>query len=139
MQESLENNEIFYNILKTNPLFIPVPLSSKRMKERGYNHSALLTRHVAQYFKREYSENVLARTRDTAPQFNLNRTARFVNVSKAFVISSSEEQQRIKGRCVVVVDDIATTCSTLRECAMVLKKSGASKVWGLVLARENKY
>lgn len=134
MVEGLNENELFFSILKDSPLFIPVPLSVKRERERGYNQSALIAQYVAQYFHKEYVD-ILERTKNTQPQYLLKKEQRKVNVFGAFKILD-KHRKLINGRTIVVVDDIATSCSTLAECAKVLKKNGAKEVWGVVFARE---
>lgn len=138
MCESLEQNEIFHTILKDNPLFIPVPLHRRRLSKRGYNHASLLCSYVAQYFKQENKEDLVIRTRNTKPQFKLSKNERYSNVKNAFLIPESQ-RKIIAGRIVVIVDDVATTCSTLGEIAKILKRSGAKEVWGVVFAREERF
>lgn len=137
MVESLSENEIFFNVINKNTIITSVPLSSKRLKKRGYNHASLLGSHVAQYFTLKFDDSVLLRVRDTKPQFSLSRAERFSNVRDAFDISK-KWKNNLKEKNIVLIDDIATSCSTLRECAKVLKKAGAQEVWGVVSARENK-
>jgi len=135
MVESLNENELFYSITNHNPLFVPVPLSIKRERERGYNQSALIAEYVAQYFNMNYA-SLLERTKNTQPQYQLKKDQRRSNVSGVFKIADRDKKQ-IFGRTIVVVDDIATSCSTLAECAKVLKREGKARaVWGLVFARE---
>ncbi len=135
MCESLEQNEIFFNFLKDKPVLIPVPLHPMRLSRRGYNHSWLLCSYVAQYFKQEVNNDVLVRTRNTKPQFKLSKNDRYSNVKDAFKIQESQKKT-VKGRTILIIDDIATTCSTLGEIAKVLKRNGAKSVWGVVFARE---
>ena len=136
MRESLAENEIFYSLLKRNPVLTPVPLSRQRIQKRGYNQAWLLCSYVAQYFNRETHSDILIRNRDTKPQFQLSKSARFHNVSRAFSVTQTKNDL-ITGRTVVVVDDLATTCSTLCETARILKRNGAQEIWGLVFARED--
>jgi ComF family protein len=135
MCESLEENEVFFNLRGKQPLLVPVPLYSKRLKSRGYNHAALLASHVAQYYKLEYRE-ILIRIRNTKPQFKLKKIDRSTNVLGAFEIKQ-KYKHLVKDRTVLVVDDIATTCSTLNEISKTLKRAGAREVWGVVFARED--
>ena len=70
MVEGLSQNESFYAFVeKYEPVLIPIPLSAKRLRERGYNHAELLASYVAKYFKLKAVRNVLSRTKDTKPQF----------------------------------------------------------------------
>jgi ComF family protein len=113
-------------------LTIPVPLHPKRLRERGFNQSLLLARHVASLLGTELDFLSLRRIRYTQPQTGLKSEERKRNVRKAFEITN---QEVIKGRNVLLVDDVTTTGSTLNECARALKRAGAEKVFGLVLAR----
>lgn len=136
MTENLSQNELFFQLMQSLPLVLPVPLSSQRLKQRGYNHASLLASHVAQYFSLPFQEDILLRVRDTRPQFRLSRSERFENIQGAFVVSEKKKTV-IKNRTIILIDDIATSCSTLRECAKTLKRNGGHEVWGIVFAREN--
>ena len=115
-----------------NFLIMPVPLHPKRLRERGFNQSLILARHVASRNGLELDYLSLRRIRHTQPQTDLNREERRKNIRKAFEVIG---QTPLKGRTVVLVDDVATTGNTLNECARVLKRAGCDKVYGLVLAR----
>jgi len=106
---------------------VPVPLFSSRYQKRGFNQSEKLAKYL------DFPVlNCLKRTRDTAPQFNLKRSERLENVKNAFAI-----KQKLPMGNFCLVDDVATTGSTLSECAKVLKKAGALKVYAICIARGN--
>ena len=133
MTEGLAQNEIFYNFIdQYKPVIVPVPLSWRRFRERGYNHAELLASYVAKYFNLSLVRDVLIRTKNTKPQFKLGRKERFENIRGAFGIRENQEIPR----SVVIVDDVATTYATLKEAAKVLKHAGAKKVLGVTFARE---
>ena len=113
-------------------LVLPVPLFGSREKGRGYNQSVFFANAVSGYLNIELNENVLVRVRNTKPQFELKRPDRFANVKDAFEIANGEI---VKGKNIVLVDDILTTGATASECAKVLKSAGAGKVSVLTLAR----
>jgi len=113
-------------------LTIPVPLYPKRLREREFNQSLLLARHVASLLGTELDFLSLRRIRYTQPQTGLRSEERRRNVRKAFEITNREA---VKGRNVLLVDDVTTTGNTLNECARVLKRAGSKGVFGLVLAR----
>lgn len=104
---------------------IPVPLSPWRLFTRGYNQSYLLARHFAEKAGLEIADGALVRVKHTQPQFGLGRKERGENVKGAFAVS---ERGSIKGRNVLLFDDIFTTGATARECARTLRKSGAKSV-----------
>jgi ComF family protein len=113
-------------------LVMPVPLHPKRLRERGFNQSLLLARHVASCMNADLDFLSLRRIRDTLPQTGLDRDKRPKNVRRAFEIKDPET---VKERSVILVDDVATTGSTLNECARVLKTAGCVQVLCTVLAR----
>jgi ComF family protein len=111
---------------------IPVPLHPKRLRERGFNQSLLLARNVASSLGTELDFLSLRRIRYTQPQTGLKSDERRKNVSRAFEL---KDRKCVKGRTVILVDDVATTGNTLNECARVLRRSGCARVFCLVLAR----
>ncbi len=113
-------------------VLVPVPLHPERLRARGYNQSALLARALARRLGRRCDETSLVRTRDTAQQANLDEEARQQNVKDAFAVVAP---QWVRGRTVLLVDDVTTTGATLSHCAAPLVKAGAARVWCLVLAR----
>jgi len=115
-----------------NLVLMPVPLHTKRLRKRGFNQSLVLARHAAGRMGAELDYLSLKRVRHTQPQTGLGKDDRSRNVRKAFALFGPEA---VKGRHVVLVDDVATTGSTLNECAKVLKRAGCGSVRCLVLAR----
>jgi ComF family protein len=113
-------------------LVMPVPLHPKRLRERGFNQSLLLARYIADLQGTELDFLSLKRVRYTRPQTGLKGNERRKNVRSAFGLN---DRQTVKGRNIILVDDVATTGNTLNECARVLKRSGAEKVFCMVLAR----
>lgn len=114
--------------LKTFDMMIPVPLSKKRMTERGYNQSALIAKPLAESLNVEYREDILIRTVETKRQSGLAGLQRKTNVEGAF------KSKDVSGKSIIVFDDIYTTGCTLNECAKTLKSAGADKVIGLTLS-----
>lgn len=120
-------------------MFIPVPLHRRRLRFRGFNQSALLANILADTLTPGSAlpvlENYLLRTRSTKPQIKTrNREERLLNLCNAFAITP-ENMARVAGKTIWLIDDVATTGTTLEECARVLKKAGATSVFGIVLAR----
>ncbi|HOU23300.1 MAG TPA: ComF family protein [Anaerolineae bacterium] len=113
-------------------LIVPVPLHSSRLRQRGYNQSALLARELGCRTGLPVSEQALTRKIATPPQVGLNAHDRTLNMQGAFAC----EGGTVRGRAVVVIDDVMTTGATLRACAEELLAAGASRVWGLTLAAE---
>lgn len=112
-------------------LIIPMPIHPNRLKSRGFNQCDLLLDEVKSYYGRVY-DDVLIRKKDTPHQTGLSRDNRKVNLMDAFKVT---DKSKVKGKIVLLFDDIYTTGTSLNECAKVLLKSGASKVYCLCLAR----
>jgi ComF family protein len=116
----------------TGLLAVPVPLHPKRLRERGFNQSLLLARHVAKQLDTGLDFLSLRRVRYTVPQTGLGKDERRKNVRGAFRLINPKA---VKGRAVLLVDDVVTTGNTINECARVLKQAGAKNIVCLVLAR----
>lgn len=110
---------------------IPVPLHQWRENYRGFNQASLIGQILSKKLGLDYS-NTLKRIRYTKPQVKLKGYDRYQNIKNAFEFANSK--QRIVNS-VLLIDDVWTTGSTLRECCYVLKKNGAKKVWAITLAR----
>ncbi len=113
-------------------MIMPVPLHRKRLRERGFNQAAILSREVARRFSLPLDLMTLRRQRPTAPQVGLGREDREENVRGAFTVQTP---QKVAGRRILLVDDVTTTGSTLGECASALMRGKAEAVAVLTLAR----
>ncbi len=111
---------------------IPVPLHWWRANSRGYNQTSLIGQILSKKLGLGYSE-ALKRTRYTRSQTKLRGKQRKENISGAFEITKPYALNPIP--YVLLIDDVWTTGSTMRECCVILKKAGAKKVWALTLAR----
>jgi ComF family protein len=109
-------------------LVVPVPLHPRRLRERGFSPAALLARALAREAGAPVAPVLLARLRDTQSQTRLARGARHRNVAGAFVA------RRPAPARIWLVDDVATTGSTLAEAARALSRAGAREVTGVCLA-----
>lgn len=113
-------------------LVMPVPLHTKRLRQRGFNQSLLLAYGISRAYGQDLSFDNLQRVRFTTPQVRLSGAERIANVSGAFRLRRPGE---VAGRPVLLVDDVYTTGATVNECARVLKEAGADRVLVLTLAR----
>jgi len=109
-----------------------VPLHFFRQNERGFNQSQILAEKIASEFDLPYYK-FLKRKINTKSQIDFAASDRRKNLSNAFKIVPNII--KIKGRTVLLLDDVATTGTTLNEAAKVLKKAGAKSVWGLTVAK----
>lgn len=123
--------------LEAHPLFgeilVPVPLHPQRLRDRGYNQSALLARELGKFTGLPVEEHVLSRQRNSPAQAKaLSVEERRQNVIGSFLCLS----RRLDGSNVLLIDDVCTTGATLNACAAALKEAGAASVWGLTVTRE---
>lgn len=115
-------------------LLVPVPVHAARRRQRGFDQADLLARAVGRILGLEVA-NVLGRATQTAAQHSLSRRARAANVGRAFVIATAQ-RDTVRGRWVVLIDDVVTTGATVSGCAAALYAAGAPAVSALALARE---
>ncbi len=114
-------------------VLVPVPLHPRRLRQRGYNQSQLLAKELGRLARLAVVSNYLLRQRPSPPQTGTTSAAeRQANVAGAF----SCRDERLKGKQVLLIDDVATSGATLSACAAALKAAGAGSVWGLTIARE---
>ena len=113
-------------------LLVPVPLHSKRERQRGYNQSLLLAQAVGDATGLAVEPRALTRVTSVPSQVSLRAEERRTNVAGGF----RAKHGSVSGRRILVIDDVCTTGATLEACALSLKEAGAVSVWGLALARE---
>lgn len=112
-------------------LLIPVPLGKKRLKERGYNQVSLVARPLAYHLGLPYEPEALWKTRETRSQVGLNIAQRGDNVQDAYQADSSV----VKGKSILIMDDVATTGSTIAACTTALRTAEAQEIYVLTIAR----
>lgn len=108
---------------------LAVPLHGERLAERGYNQSGLLAARAAEGLGLAYADALLIRARHTRSQTHLSAQERQENVADAFVADAA-----VRGKRLLLIDDVFTTGATLNACATALAKAGADTVYGLALA-----
>jgi ComF family protein len=113
-------------------LLVPVPLAPSRRRRRGFNQSELIAGRIGERLGLAIDAACLVRVRETPPQVGLSADERRANVAGAFKCADPDA---VIGRRVALVDDVMTTGATLAACADVLRACGASRVFGVVVAR----
>lgn len=112
-------------------MVVPVPLSERRRKIRGYNQAYLLCKSLQDKLHFDVREDVLIKIKHTPSQAYLSVEERRKNLEGSFKVV---DKSFVKGKTILIVDDIYTTGSTMNECAYTLKKAGAKEVYCMTLA-----
>jgi ComF family protein len=110
---------------------IPIPLSIQRLKSRGYNQSLVL---ALELDRKKTVSRLLLRIKDTAPQSTLHRDERMESVKNAFAVDPLRSAQ-LKGKKVVLLDDVMTSGASMHSAARALRQAGAAHITAMVFAR----
>ncbi len=129
MRRFVLNNHLLYRDLD---LLIPVPAHKRRIKERGIDHILLICEKISRGLKIDLEKDNLLRIKYTVLQTDLSREGRIKNILNAFIV---KRPKRLKGKSILLIDDLFTTGSTVNECARSLLNSGVKRVLVLTLAR----
>lgn len=121
-------------LLEEADVIIPVPLHPRRLFKRRFNQSALLAHALGDASAKAVDVFSLKRRKNTRSQGGLNARQRHQNVKAAFLVPA-DKRPHIKGKRVVLIDDVMTTGATVENCTKALKAAGAKKVFVLTLAR----
>ncbi|MDD5221267.1 MAG: phosphoribosyltransferase family protein [Candidatus Pacebacteria bacterium] len=111
-------------------ILVPIPISKKRMNYRGYNQAEELAKKLSLKLKLE-TRNILKKIKENSSQVDLDKEQRKNNVENVFSL-----MEDIKGKNILLIDDVFTTGATIDEAAKILKQNGANQVWAAVVARE---
>ncbi len=123
---------VFKTLKQVSPTLEPIPLHPTRLRLRGFNQAKIIAEFFSQFLPFSLSSH-LVRVKNTFPQARLEKPGdRFSNVRRAFRVNSSS---RVKLNNVILVDDVVTSGSTLKEATRVLKESGAEGVFALTIAQ----
>lgn len=113
-------------------IIIPVPLHPCRSRLRGYNQSEIIARSLSRYMDSELRLDILKKIKKTRPQTGLSRPERLKNIAGAFAVKKASA---VKGKNILLVDDVTTTGATLSACARELINAGASEVKAFTIAK----
>ena len=142
--EELSDLSVLENF--TNPILIPIPLSTKRYRERGFNQAELICKELIKIDSKAYlrdsvnmqnklklENNILIKIKETEHQARIKeRNIRLKNLTNSFAIKNTH--QNIEKRNIVLIDDITTTGATLNEARKILRRAGARKVIAFTVA-----
>lgn len=125
------------NFVNKEDIVIPVPMHEKRLEERGFNQASILAESYADYVGCHFSPAVI-RSRFTKPQASCNEKERISNLENAFILSPDLEKSAFKGKRLIIIDDVATTGTTLKKCVEPLMELGAKEIIALVVSHSYK-
>lgn len=131
--ESLIQQEGFAKIIKLNPVLVPIPLHSSKLKVRGYNHAEILAKELSSRLNLK-TLDLLKRIKKTSSQFGLKKDERRKNLQDAFLPIPNITISQYPN--IILVDDILTTGITFSEAAKTLKKAGSKRIFASALARD---
>jgi competence protein ComFC len=132
--ESIIQNESFNNQFKNGKwVLVPIPLFYSKLRRRGYNQAEILAYNLGKRLKMPVI-NILQRTKNTTTQVGKSDIERKLNIKGAFKITK-QYPSILNHKSIILVDDVVTTGSTLKEAAKILKYKGAKRIIGLTLAR----
>lgn len=114
----------------TQVIVIPVPLHKKRLNWRGFNQAELIAEEISKHFNLPIQKDLI-RIKENKIQAKLKEKERYENVKGCFSWAGGN----LKGKKIILIDDVLTTGATLNECARILKSAGADEVWGIVVAK----
>lgn len=118
---------------KLSWIIIPIPLSKKRLRERGFNQSELIAKHIAAKMSIMIKTDVLYKKIHTESQVSIkDRAKRLNNIKGSFAVKNREA---VKNKNIILIDDVCTTGATISEARKVLREAGAKKIIGAVVAR----
>ncbi|MCF6157879.1 MAG: ComF family protein [wastewater metagenome] len=131
LNDIILQNKKLYDIVPEIDIIVPVPLYWLKNFHRGFNQSELLSKGIQRHFLKPVSINNLYRIRNTSSQTQLSKTQRQVNIHDAFIVKHTKQ---LRGKKILLVDDVLTTGVTAAECSKKLKEAGVQSVHLLVLA-----
>jgi ComF family protein len=132
-QNIILNNKNAFQIVNGYDIIIPVPISKKRLKERGYNQSELIAKQIAKNVQIKIETKCLYKKKNITAQSSLNKEQREENIKNVYIIKN---QDRIFNKNVLLFDDIYTTGSTANECCKILKEANPNKIGVMTIAKD---
>lgn len=128
-----------FQILEKSPteigkgkILVPLPLAKRKLRKRGFNQAEEIARELAKIWKIPLISDCLVKIKETLAQVDLSENQREENIKGAFLVKN---KNKIRGKKILLVDDVYTSGATMEEAAKVLIEAGAKEVWGVVVAR----
>ena len=131
--KNLIKNENFCRIIQSYDIIIPVPISKKRNKARGYNQSFLIAKELSKKLDIELVNNCLYKHKNIVEQSKLGKEERIRNIQGVYDLSNSK---KLENKKILLVDDIFTTGSTANECCKTLKLANTKEIAVLTIAKD---
>lgn len=129
----LLNQEKIFEKLQSYDTIIPVPISNRRRKERGYNQSLLIAKEMSKELNLLLITDCLYKTKHIPPQSELNKEERVRNVQSVYELRN---QTILENKKILILDDIYTTGSTIKECSKILQTAKPKKIGAFVIAKD---
>lgn len=126
-------NQKFFEFIKSYDTIVPVPISKKRYKERGYNQSYLIAKEISKKTKLELQDRCIIKSKNVIEQSKLNKEEREKNIKDVYEIIDKETLQNKR---IILVDDIYTTGNTVNECCRILQKAQPKSISVIVIAKD---
>lgn len=127
------NNQNAFQIINDYDIIIPVPISKKRLQERGYNQSELIAKQVSKNIEIKVETNCLYKNKNITAQSSLNKDQREENIKDAYIIKNKE---KLSDKKILLLDDIYTTGNTANECCKMLKLANPAKIGVMTIAKD---
>ena len=128
----LLQNEKISKKLETCDIIIPIPISKKRQKQRGYNQSLLIAKEISKKLNIPYNQNLI-KTKDIIEQSKLNKEQRQKNIYGVYELKNAK---KLENKKIILVDDIFTTGSTVNEASRILSNANVKEITVLTIAKD---
>lgn len=127
--EELSEKAELQNFL--DPIIIPVPISKKDWRQKGFNHSEIFAKHISKLLKLKLERKIVHKKHSKKHQHFLTKEEREKNIVNTFII---KKPKKIEGKNIILIDDVVTTGATMKELKKTLTNSGARHIWPIAIA-----